>query len=192
MSLVAEPGTGRPSRVLVAGVGYLNLRDLSVGPLVVDRLAALDWPTGVEVEDLSYGPVAVVHRLREENPPFGRIVLVAGVQRSREPGTVTCYRWDGRLPAPGEIQARVEEALTGVIDLDNLLIVTRHFDALPDEVIVVEVEPRTTGWGEGLSELISSALEEVVALVRAQALAGAGDGAHGQAAIAGMRASNGR
>jgi hypothetical protein len=30
-----------------------------------------------------------------------------------------------------EIQARIEEAITGVISLANLLIVCKHFDVLP-------------------------------------------------------------
>ena len=33
------------------------------------------------------------------------------------------------------------EAVTGVIALDNTLVVTRHFGGLPDEVVVIEVEP---------------------------------------------------
>ncbi len=185
------PGAGTPSaaRVLIASVGYRNLRDLSIGPVLLDRLAALEWPPGVEVEDLSYGPIAVVHRLRETVPPYDRLVIVAGVQRSYAPGTITCYRWDGCLPGPGEIQARIEEALTGVIDLDNLLIVTGHFDALPAEVIVVEIEPEATDWGEQFSERNAAEFSEALAVVRGQALAA--DGVHGRAALGGMRVGNG-
>lgn len=189
----AETNTMPATRVLIAGVGYLNLRDLSIGPVLVDHLAALPWPPGVDVEDLSYGPVGVVHSLREASPPYDRLVVVAGVQRSYAPGTVSCYRWDGQLPGPGEIQARVEEALTGVIDLDNLLIVTKHFGALPNEVIVVEVEPEDTEWGEAFSERIAAMVSELVTIVRTQALAEPGSGiVHGHAALGGLRFGNGQ
>ncbi len=191
MTSAAETLTSAPARVLVAGVGYRNLRDLSFGPVIVDRLAALAWPPGVDIEDLSYGPVAVVHRLREAAPPYDRLVIIAGVQRSYPPGTISCYRWDGRLPAEGEVQARIEEALTGVIDLDNLLIVTRHFEALPEEVVVVEVEPEDSEWGEPFSARIAAQAEAVMATVRSEALAAAGEGVRGRAALGGLRTQNG-
>lgn len=157
-------------RVIVAGVGYRNLRDHSVGVAVVDRLEARPWPADVVVEDLSYNPIAVVQWLEDEpaDRRFERAVVVAAVERRRAPGTVTAYRWDGVLPGDEEIQRAVTEAVTGVIALDNTLIVTRHFGALPDEVIVVEVEPAVHEFGEAFSDAVAGAFdvvcEQVVAL----------------------------
>jgi hydrogenase maturation protease len=162
-----------PRRTLVGGVGYAYLRDGSLGPLVVADLAREAWPAGVVVEDLSYGPIAVMQRLQDASPPFARLVLVAAVRRGRPPGSVTAYRWDGRLPPADEIQARVAEAVTGVIALDNLLAVVGFFDALPGEVHVVEVEPADEGWGEGLSAVVEAARDRVEEAVRALALDGA-------------------
>src|SRR5262245_13371166 len=105
-------------RTLIAGVGYSNLSDLSVGPIVAEHLRREPWPDWVEVDDLSYGPVAVVHRFAEASPPFGRLVLVGAADRMAEPARVKCYRWEGILPHAEEVQARVAEAVTGVIDLD--------------------------------------------------------------------------
>lgn len=118
----------------------------------------------IEVEDLSYGPVALSHNLRDR-PPYDRLVLVAAVQRGRAPGTVERYRWDGVLPEPKAIQERVAEAVTGVISLDNLLIVCGALGGLPDDVRVVEVEPEEEGWGEGFSETVAARLPEVLEAV---------------------------
>lgn len=150
-------------RVLIGGVGYRNLRDESLGPVVVDQLAprALD---GIEVEDLSYGPVALSQNL-QERPPYDRVVLVAAVRRGRLPGTIERYRWAGVLPPPDEIQARVAEAVTGVISLDNLLVVCGALGGLPDDVRVVEVEPAEEGWGEGFSPEVEARLPDVVEAV---------------------------
>ena len=49
------------------------------------------------------------------------------------------------------------EAVTGVISLDNLLIVAGFFDALPADVVVIEVEPEDEGWGEGFSPAVQAA-----------------------------------
>src|SRR5262245_245589 len=108
-------------RTLVAGVGYRNLRDYSLGVVLTDRLAAMNLPGGVSVEDLSFNPIAVVQRL-EDDPPgrrFTRAIFIASVNRgTRMPGTVTAYRWDGVLPSADEIHRAVCDAVTGVIHLD--------------------------------------------------------------------------
>jgi len=152
----------------VAGVGYRNLRDHSIGVEVADRLEKFSWPGDVVVEDLSYNPIAVVQRLEDEPPEqrFRRAVVVGAVERGRAPGTVTAYRWDGVLPVDDEIQRAVTEAVTGVIALDNTLVVTRHFGALPDEVVVVEVEPAVQEFGDTFSEIVGRQLDGVCELVR--------------------------
>lgn len=156
-------------RVIVAGVGYRNLRDHSVGVAVTDRLEREGWPAGVLVEDLSYNPIAVVQRL-EDDPPdqrFERAVIVAAAERpGRTPGSVVAYRWDGALPADEDIHRAVTEAVTGVIAVDNTLVVTRHFGALPHDVVVVEVEPAVHEFGDTFSDIVAREFEAVCALVR--------------------------
>jgi hydrogenase maturation protease len=149
--------------VLVGGLGYRNLRDGSVGIHVIERLAERAGD-GVEVEDVSYHPVGLSQNL-QERPDYDRVVLVAAVARGRTPGTVTSYRWDGRLPEDEEIQARVSEAVTGVISLDNTLVVCGALGGLPDDVRVVEVEPTSEDWGEELSPEIEERLPEIVEAV---------------------------
>jgi hydrogenase maturation protease len=154
-----------PRRVLVGGVGYRFLRDLSFGPLLTDGLRKEAWPEGVEIEDLSYGPVANLHNL-DARPRYDRLVLVAGVKRGRPPGSVHQYRWDGRLPGEEEIQARVEEAGSGVISLDNLLVFLTYFRRMPEEVVVIEVEGAAEDWGEGFTPEVERATPQVVAMIR--------------------------
>ena len=154
-------------RVIVAGVGYRNLRDHSVGVMVADRLLDHAWGQDVVVEDLSYNPIAVGQRLEDEpsESRFTRAVVVAAVERgNRPPGTVAVYRWDGVLPADEEVHRAVTEAVTGVIALDNTLVVTRHFGGLPDEVVVIEVEPAVQEFGEEFSEPVAGVIDQVCEL----------------------------
>ncbi len=157
--------TAGPRRVLVGGVGYRFLRDLSFGPLLTDGLQKEKWPEGVEIEDLSYGPVAILHNF-DARAPYDRLVLVAGVKRGRPPGSVTQYVWDGRLPDEEEIQARVEEAGSGVISLDNLLVFLTYFRRMPKEVVVIEVEGADEDWGEGFTPEVERATPQVIAMIR--------------------------
>jgi hydrogenase maturation protease len=156
-------GDPRGLRVLVGGIGYRNLRDGSIGLYVIDRLAERAGD-GVEIEDVSYHPVGLSQNL-EERPEYDRIVLVAAVARGRDPGSVTYYRWDGRLPDRDEIQSRVSEAVTGVISLDNTLVVCGALGGFPDDVRVVEVEPASEQWGEELSPEIEERVPEILETV---------------------------
>ena len=148
-------------RVLVGGVGYRNLRDHSFGVVLVDSLATREWPPDVCVEDISYNPIAVAQRLQDEpaETQFDLAVIVGALQRpGRLPGTLSVYRWDNVLPGDEGIQAAIAEAVTGIISLDNTLIVARHFDALPRSVVVVELEPEAHEFGDSLTPAVAAAL----------------------------------
>lgn len=147
-------------RTLIAGVGYRSLRDLSAGNAVVDALLPLAWPDGVEAEDLSYGPMDALFRLREA--AFERLIVVGAVARpGRIPGEWCRSRWRYEPEPPATVQGRVAEAVTGVISLDNLLIICAHFEALPPEVETIEIEPEDDGWGDGFSPPIARAIERI-------------------------------
>ena len=55
-------------RALVGGVGELYQGDLDLGRRAVERLGHDARGEGVLVEELYYGAVAVLHRLRELRP----------------------------------------------------------------------------------------------------------------------------
>lgn len=154
-------------KTLVGGVGYHFMRDLSLGPVLTDQLAAMDWPEQVQIDaDFSYGPVAIVQRFKCEPDLCQKIVLFSAIERGRQPGTIETYRWQGVLPEEDEVQARVGEALTGVVDLENLLVVGEQFNIWPDEVFVVEVEPADLNWGDGFSPIITAVRDNIIDTIR--------------------------
>lgn len=160
------------TRVLIGGIGYRNLRDHSFGVVLVDSLEQRSWPPGVLVEDISYNPIAVVQRLQDDavDDRFALAVIVGAAQRpGRVPGTLSVYRWDNVLPGPDAIQAAVTEAVTGIIALDNTLVVARHFAALPETVVVMELEPDAHEFGDELTPAVSLALARASELVIALA-----------------------
>ena len=63
-------------RTMIAGVGYMNLSDSSIGPLAILELKKETWPNDIKVDDLSYGPISVVHNFVEANPRYGRMILI--------------------------------------------------------------------------------------------------------------------
>ncbi len=150
-------------RVLVCGVGYRYLRDNALGVWVTDTLAPRA-SNGVEFEDLGYHPIGFVQNLNDRET-YDRIVFVGSVERGREPGQITAYKWDHALPDVTEIQEHVADSVTGSISLDNLLVVSEAFQALPEDIWVVEVEPADESWGDGFSPQIEAKLPEVMETV---------------------------
>lgn len=152
----------------IGGVGYTFLRDFSLGPVLTAQLKEMAWPPGVHIDDeFNFGPIAIVQRFQAMDDPPRRVVLFAAVQREgRTPGQITACRWPGELPPVAEIQDRIAEAVTGVISLDNLLIIGQHFGIWPDETFVVEVEPAEERWGEGFSPAVAAAVPQVIETLR--------------------------
>lgn len=152
-------------RTLLAGIGYTNLRDHSVGPVLAERLASRQWPQGVDVEDFSFGAIDAVHRLREAG--YARAVFYGAAIRGATPGTIRHYRWQGGHD-PKTVQERVAEAAQAVISLEHTLIVAGHFGALPEPTWVYEVEPQDEGFGDGFSPAVERAVEELEQMLRVE------------------------
>jgi hydrogenase maturation protease len=161
---------GAPGRVLIGGVGYRWQRDASFGLVASDALSRLEWPAAVEVADLGYGAIFVSQDIGDADPPYERLILLAAAVRDREPGKLYPYEWTPTAVSNEEIQARIYEAGAGVIDLDHLLIIARHFNALPNDVQIIELEPLDSEGGEGLSPQVSALLPTAVAMAREWAL----------------------
>ena len=153
---------------LVGAIGYRQLRDHSAPFAMLERLEAEDLGSDVIVEDVSYNPVALMQWLQgEAKGLFDRAILIAAVERpGRLPGCVDAYRWDGVLPSNELIQQAVADAVTGIISLDNTLVVAGYFKALPRQVAVVEIEPLEHEFGTELSPEVTAAVETALRLVR--------------------------
>lgn len=148
---------------LVAGIGNPWAGDLDLGPRFVRRYRGHGWPAGVVLEELTVAAHRVLHRLWELRP--AALVVVAGFPRGDHPGTVRRYRPACDTADEAEIQQRLGESAAGVIDLDHILAVTSYFRALPDDTVVVEVEPARTAFSDRLSDTVSARLADLLELV---------------------------
>lgn len=156
--------------ILIGGVGYRWFGDQSFGLVASDELARLDWPQGVDVEDLGYGALHVALDLAEADPKYERVILIAATERGREPGRLYRFACEASTPPTEEIHARIYEAGAGVIDLDHLVVIGRHLGALPHDVVAVELEPGPGTTGDALSGVAQALLPHAVDLVRSEVL----------------------
>lgn len=160
------PATFDPVVVLIGAVSYEFLQDVSFGSAVLQAAKRQTWPDSVIFEDLSHGPISVLHQLKEMGP-WTHAHLIGSVQRGRVPGQLYRYRLTKYGQTPEEVQESVTEAVTGVISVANTATVLRQFEVLPSNTTWVwEFEPVLSGWGDGLSPQALVAVEECVNGIR--------------------------
>jgi len=143
-------------RTTIGIVGYYGfVRSYPLGPELMERLRALHWPDDVDIREMNWGPVAIVQDFQASADKPDRVVLVGALDRGLAPGTVSCRRWAGGQLDAAAVQRRMFEAVTGVISLDNLLVIGAHFGIWPAETFSVEMQ-----WPEsGLGDLVLGEIE---------------------------------
>ena len=162
---------GSSEKVLIGTVGYHFLGNHSIGPILIDRLKDQDWPAGVFIEELNWGPIAIVQMLEAMEEPYGKIILLSAIERpGRSIGDITLFRWKGGLPDERQIQACVGDAATGVISAENLLVIGEYFRVWPEKTFVVDVEPGPEKAQVHLTEEVGVKVPEILGLVRNLAL----------------------
>jgi hypothetical protein len=173
MALSEDPT--RSADVLIGIVGFSPVIDaFPLGPKLMDALKArLENRPDIAVENMTWSPIHVVQRFQDDGAVRPRrVVLVGAAAVSQVPGLVQGFRWTGGSVAAAAMQERIYEAVTGVVDLENTLIIGSHFEVWPDEMFGVEVDlPADTfgnmviadSLGEGRGDGPGFSPEEVIA-----------------------------
>lgn len=154
-------------RIVVGGIGLPWLRDLDFGTQFIRRIEGETWPKGVYIEDLSYAGHRVLDRLKELRPH--KVILVGAMPRDVDPaGTIRRYKLDHNPPPEpdADLQERLAEAASGIIDLDHTLAIVRWGKGFPLDTVVIEVEPGDRSFGLGFSDEVEAIVDEVLALIR--------------------------
>ena len=153
-------------KVLIAGVGHPNLKDLSFGQIFLADLADKVLPDHVVLENLSFGAIAVMQWFQDSPGEYQKVLFITGVERDgRAPGAVHFYKYEFPKLDEEIVQAYVAEAVTGIIGIENLLSILSYFKALPKDVEVLEIEPYETGIGFECSPEIEARFPEFYRMV---------------------------
>ena len=160
-------------KVFIGTVGYQILSNHSIGPILLPHLQKQDWPNGVTIDELNWGPIAVVQQFEALDIPYDRVILLTAIERPhRQIGEISVYQWLGKLPDEKQIQACVGDAATGVISVENLLVIGEYFKIWPQEVFLVDVEPGPEQAGEHLTEEVAIKVPRVINTVQQLAING--------------------
>ncbi len=146
--------------VLVVGVGNLIQRDDGFGVHAVRALVEEGLPDNVDLFDGgSLGP---------EMLPWleGRkkIVFIDAVNADMEPGTI--FRFE-----PHDLQYHMEEKTSiHQIGLIDTLSMAELMGEVPNDVVIIGVQPKIIDWGEDLSPELENVIPKVINLVKKEIL----------------------
>ncbi len=145
-------------------------------PMLLSHLQELSFPDHIKVDELNWGPVAVVQMFQAEEPAFEKVIILCAIEREgRKIGHIDVFKWLGKLPDEEQIQACVGDAATGVISVENLLVIGEYFKVWKDEVYLVDVEPGPEVAGEQWTIEMQNAIPEIISTIKRLALTGVDD-----------------
>lgn len=147
-------------RPLVIGIGNRWRRDDGLGPRVLDELADR-LPDSVELLLLDGEPARLISAWRDR--PWA--LVIDAVHAGEPPGTI--QQLDG-LSLEGRALPSASSHAAG---LQAAVELGRAIDQLPQALTVVGVEPSDVGHGEGLSDPVARALDQVVTIIEEEVMA---------------------
>ncbi len=135
---------------LIGIVGYTPVLDCyPLGPRLMSKLErSFDDRSDIAIENMTWGPIHIVQRFQDPDvSPPKRLILIGNAATSRKPGNVDAYRWAGGSLPNLVVQERVYEAVTGIVDIENTLVIGDHFGIWPKDCFSVEVDMQTDAFG---------------------------------------------
>ncbi len=160
-------------KTFIGTVGYHNLSNHSIGSALLPQLQKMQWVPGVDVDELNWGPIAIVQKFQSLETAYERVILLAAIERpGRNIGDITVFKWMGGLPDEELIQRCVGDAVTGVISVENLLIIGEYFKIWKGETFVVDVEPGPEQAGEHFTKEMQNAIPDLILTLQQLSAAG--------------------
>lgn len=150
-------------RTLVLGLGNTIMTDDGIGPKVIECLQQTELLDG-EVGLLDGGTLGL--DLLPHLEGVGRLIILDAVELDKEPGSLVRLVGD-------EVPLAIEHKLSPhQMGLKDLLAVACLMSCLPEEVILLGVQPASLELGTELSPAVAAALPELCKLVMAELAGG--------------------
>jgi hydrogenase maturation protease len=144
---------------LILGLGNTIMSDDGVGPKVIEKLQQeVDLPDGVTLLDGGTLGLDLLPYLEEVR----RLILVDAVEIGQPAGS--CVRLSG-----DDVPMALENKLSAhQMGMKDLLAVARLMGYLPDEIILIGVQPACLEMDTELTPLVAAALPRLVAMVKTE------------------------
>lgn len=147
-------------RILVLGVGNTILKDEGFGVHVIEELEKnrdkLGIPSNVEIMEGATLGLDLLYSFENRD----KIILIDIVNAGAEPGAM--FRFTPHDIKTKQVMNKVSMHQVTLFDVLTMAEVT---DRLPDEVVIIAVQPGEINWGEELTEAVAKQIPKVIELV---------------------------
>lgn len=149
--------TARPQKIVIVGVGNILCGDEGVGVHVIEELKKHRLPDNVKVYDCGTAGLEVLELLDEAD----KAIIVDAVTAGMEPGKICHYK----LSEINVEERKMTMLSLHELDLARAIKIGENAYKLPENIIIVGVEPKSLQFGMGLTKEIKEAIPRVVQYV---------------------------
>ena len=142
-------------RIAVIGVGNILMGDEGVGVRAVEELGRLKLPEGVQLIDAGTAIHSLMGRLSE----FDKLVIVDAVKGGGPPGTIYRLALDEIESDPSRILSLHDLGVLETLRIERLI------GDVPEEVVIVGIEPERVEPSLELSPVLRERLPELIRAV---------------------------
>lgn len=137
----------------IIGVGNILLRDEGVGPKVVEILKK-NYKFEPEIEIIDGGTLGL--DLLPFIEKFKKIIIIDVIDFQKEPGYIGILKGE---EIPPYMKAKFSMHHVGVHDL---LEVARLMEIMPEEIVLIGIQPETVEVGLDLSKIVTGRINELI------------------------------
>jgi hydrogenase maturation protease len=161
MAELDPPKADRSRRILVLGLGNILLADEGIGAHVAQLLQKEPLPANVEIVD--GGTAALDALLLAQRAE--KLIVIDALRAGGKPGSIYRAKFQaGEKDKLAEILAGQDGSKISLhqVGLMDALTVTERLNCLPEEIVVIGVEPAEVGYGLELTDEIERKIPEII------------------------------
>jgi hydrogenase maturation protease len=146
--------------VKIFAVGNSFYGDDGVGVAVLDSIREADTFPGADLFDAHTDALALLDRFT----PNELNVIIDAADMGLEPGAVVAFR-------PDEVRMKIKSDHLSMhgFGLGETFVLAEQLGTMPDDVLIVGVQPLRIEINKGLSEPVAAAVPRIISLIEAEA-----------------------
>lgn len=142
-------------KIVILGLGNVLMKDEGIGVYIVEEIEKRNLPDNVEVIDGGTASLDIFLSLKD----IHKLIIIDAMKGGEKPGTV--YRlYPGDLLATSKSQVSLHQ-----INLVDTLALNEKMGNVPEETIIIGIEPKEIDWGLGVTSDIKRKIPTIIDIV---------------------------
>jgi hydrogenase maturation protease len=142
-------------RISIVGLGNILIKDEGIGVWIVRELKKRNLPQGIEIIDGGTASLDIFLSMKN----IHKLIIIDALKGGGKPGTV--YRLYPRdLLATSEFSVSLHQ-----MNVFDALSIAKKIRKIPQETVIIGVEPKEIDWGLGVTSDIKRKFPEITDIV---------------------------